>query len=85
MTMRLEFPLFMFIVFLLVATRYFELFEFLGVWQYIVSPIPIIFLFWFLFDRLNLKDKRIGNGVGVLILLLGPAVLILFDTFIFVN
>ncbi|RCW63889.1 hypothetical protein DFR57_11514 [Saliterribacillus persicus] len=30
MTMKLEFPLFMFIMFLVLAFNYFELFEFLG-------------------------------------------------------
>ncbi|UOQ46834.1 hypothetical protein MUN88_12080 [Gracilibacillus caseinilyticus] len=85
MTMRLEFPLFMFIMFLLLAFNYFELFESLGMWQYIIGPIPLMLLGWILFDKLKLNEKRVGNGVGVMIILSGLSIWSFFDVFLFTN
>ncbi len=81
--MKLEFPLFMLIMFLVLAFNYFELFEFLGLWQYIIGPIPLLLLVWILFEKLKLNEKRVGNGVGVMIILSGFIIGILFDSFLF--
>ncbi|WP_226036582.1 hypothetical protein [Aquibacillus saliphilus] len=81
--MRLEYPLFIFIFFLLSGFGYFELFAPLGWWQYLIGPLPMILVFWLLFDKLNLKEKRVDNGVGLMIVLSGLVIWIILDAFIF--
>ncbi|MDL4842381.1 hypothetical protein [Aquibacillus rhizosphaerae] len=82
MTMRLEIPLFMFILFLVTGLQYSEFFEPLGWWQYLIAPLPMMLLVWLLFDKLNLKEKRVDNGVGVLIILSGATIWIILEVFI---
>ncbi len=85
MTMRLDFPLFMFVFYLMLGFRYFEIFEPLGWWQHIIAPLPMLLVFWFLFDKLNLKEKRVDIGVGVLIIIAGFIISIILETFVFGN
>jgi hypothetical protein len=82
MTMRLEFPLLFLILCLLNTFRYFELFEPFGLWGYIISPIPFMLICWVLIHKFNLGNKRVGNGIGILVLISGPIISVLYNVLI---
>jgi len=75
---RLGFPLYFSVLFIVIVVGTSPLFNKFGFWKYIIIGVSVSFISWLL-GKFNIPAKRVALGVGILIILLGFIVGIVFD------
>lgn len=72
-TMKLLYPLNSSLVFICVGIGGSSLLDTLGFWKYIIFSIPIFIICWLL-GNFKIYEKRVGIGIGILVVLSGLAI-----------